>query len=80
MLQKIFHITLCSLLLFTYGAERLLPCTGEWDVDCHNGEEEIASLSTCSAADQTDHDHSDDTDSHSDGDCVCPCHAPSTEI
>lgn len=75
---RTFHIFLFSFLLFAYGAEQVLPCTGEWDIDCHEEEEQIPS--PCESKDHPDHNHSHDSDSHADHQCVCPCHAPVTSV
>ena len=72
------HIILFSFLLFAYGAEQLLPCTGEWDIDCHEQKEQIPS--PCEESDHSDQNHSHDSDSHADHQCVCPCHAPVTPV
>ena len=76
MLEKIVHIVLTVLLVFTYSAERLLPCAGEWDLDC-SAEEQVVE---CVSDNHSGHDHDGDTESRSHGECVCPCHAPSTPV
>ena len=76
MQRNILHILLSFLLLFAYSAERLLPCAGEWDIDCQDKESVPAALS----ADHSDHDHSEESGTHSEGNCICPCHAPSTPL
>lgn len=84
------HIVFSLLLLLSYGAERLLPCSGPWDVDCGSERRETA---LCTVPDVPAHfdlmsdgtdthgshsssgEHSDAPADHGDHGCNCPCHA-----
>lgn len=84
------HIVFSLLLLLSYGAERLLPCSGPWDVDCGSERREAA---LCTVPDVPAHfdlmsdgtdthgshsssgEHSDAPADHGDHGCNCPCHA-----
>lgn len=86
MRHSIVHIIIVCGLLFTYGAERMLPCSGMWDMDTHGHEspcqgsghdrtvDEAGPLLSHFDPAQPQNDH-DDTENHSDHHCACPCHA-----
>lgn len=89
MKSSVLHIVLALLLLLSYGAERLLPCSGSWDLDCVGAEcaEAVEAEFTtvqcspvethadsCSEYSGSTHD-SDAPADHGDHQCNCPCHA-----
>lgn len=79
MKPSVLHIVLAFALLLSYGAERLLPCAGIWDIDCQDTP--VEAICEADHADDSngraDHGHSHDSessDNHGDHQCGCPCH------